>query len=236
MRIMRRRVAQNRIGRSDVNKIEAAAINKAAQPLAKGPDMNARLMGARRSAETNLSKGSHKTYGSIARLFHWLTLLLVALLIPFGLVMTSLDPGKPQDLLFVIHQSLGLTLFALILMRLGWRLRHSPPPSRDLSSMEIKASQFVHWLLYLALLAMPITGYVMVVAGGDSLSYFGFAEVPRLLAKNRALSNLADTAHLSLQYAVYGLVAIHAAAALHHHFWRRNDVLTRMLPSLRRRA
>jgi cytochrome b561 len=184
MRITRRRVAQNRIGRGRANKIEAAAINKAAQPLTKGPDMNARLMGARRSAETNLSKGSHKTYGGIARLFHWLTLLLVALLIPFGLVMTSLDPGKPQDLLFVIHQSLGLTLFALILMRLGWRLRYSPPPpSRDLSTVEVKASQLVHWLLYLALVAMPLTGYVMVVAGGDPLSYFGFAEVPRQIGR-----------------------------------------------------
>jgi len=83
---------------------------------------------------------------------------------------------------------------------------------------------------------MPITGYVMVVAGGDPLTYFGLAVVPRLVPRNRALSDLADTAHLSLQYVVYALVTIHAAAALHHHFWRHNDVLSRMLPSLRRRA
>jgi cytochrome b561 len=196
--------------------------------------MDTRIAATRRTAKASVSKGRDETYGSIARLFHWLTLLLVVLLAPLGLVMTSLDPGKLQDALFVTHQSLGLTLFALILMRLGWRLRYSPPPSRDLSPMEIKASQFVHWLLYLALLAMPITGYVMVVAGGDPLTYFWIAMVPRFVAKNRILSDLAETAHLSLQYAVYALVCIHAAAALHHHFWRHNDVLARMLPGLRK--
>lgn len=199
--------------------------------------MNARIIAARHSASAHMNKEDEETYGRVARLFHWLTLLLVALLIPLGLVMTSLDPGKLQDALFVFHQSLGLTLFALILARLGWRLAHSPPPpSRDLSPVELKASQIVHWLLYLVLLTMPLTGYVMVVAGGDPLSYFGLVDVPRLLAKHRMLSDLADTAHVSLQFGVYGLVAIHAAAALNHHFWRRNDVLARMLPSLRRRA
>src|SRR5208282_5906532 len=101
--------------------------------MPEGPTMNARVIAARRSAETNVAKRGDETYDSVARLFHWLTLLLVLLLVPLGLVMTSLNPGKLQDTLFVIHQSLGLTLFALGLTRLGWRLTHSPPPpSRDL--------------------------------------------------------------------------------------------------------
>jgi cytochrome b561 len=152
-------------------------------------------------------------------------------------VMTSLDPGALQDALFVTHESLGLSLFAIILARLLWRLVYPPPPpSRDLSRLEIVASGAVHWLLYLALLAMPISGYILVVAGGDPITYFGLADTPRLLAKNRALSHIAETTHLTLQYAVYALLLMHAGAALHHHYGRRNDVLRRMLPSLRDRT
>lgn len=177
-----------------------------------------------------------EAYGVASRLFHWLTVLLVFLLVPIGFEMTSLDPGRLQDVLFVTHESLGLTLFALILARLAWRLVHPPPTaSRDLSRFEVAASGAAHWLLYLVLLAMPISGYVSVVAGGDPLTYFGLADAPRLFAKNRALSNFAESTHLTLQYTVYALVLLHAGAALHHHYWRRNYVLARMLPSLRGR-
>ena len=82
--------------------------------------------------------------------------------------------------------------------------------------------------------AMPISGYVFVIAGDYPLTYFGLADAPRLLAKDKALSDLAETVHLSLQYAIYAVVLMHAGAALHHYFFRRNDVLQRMLPSLRR--
>jgi cytochrome b561 len=177
------------------------------------------------------------SYGAASRLFHWLTMLLVLLLVPIGLVMTTLDPGKFQDTLFVTHESLGLSLLALILVRLLWRAVNPPPlPSRDLSRVEIFASSAVHWLLYLVLLAMPLSGYVMVIAGGDPLTYFGLADAPRLLAKSRALAHVTETTHLTLQYAIYALVLMHAGAALHHHYWRRNDVLARMLPRLRHRT
>jgi len=176
-----------------------------------------------------------ETYGALSQIFHWLTALLVLLLVPIGLVMTSLDPGRLQDALFVTHESLGLTLFALLLLRLLWRLSHAPPPpSRDLSPLELRASQTVHGLLYLALFALPVSGYILVVAGGDPLSYFGLARVPRLLSSDRALSDLALAVHVALQYVVYALVLMHAGAALHHHYARRNDVLARMLPILRR--
>ncbi len=177
-----------------------------------------------------------EAYGVLARLFHWLSALLVALLVPLGLVMTALDPGKVQDTLFVTHESLGLTLFAVVLARLVWRLVSPPPPaSRDLSRLEIVASGSVHWLLYALLVAMPVSGYLMVVAGGDPLTYFGLAQAPRLVAANHRLSDFFMTVHVTLQYAIYALVLAHAGAALHHHYGRGNDVLARMIPGLRQR-
>jgi cytochrome b561 len=170
-------------------------------------------------------------YGAGARFFHWTTAALVLLMIPMGIVMIRLDRGLLQNVLFVTHESLGLTVLALTLLRLAWRLGHgAPPPSRALAPYEVQASSANHALLYLLLLAMPVSGYLFVVWGGFPLTYFELATVPRLVDKDEPLSKLAQATHLTLQWAVYALVLVHAAAALHHHFVRRNDVFRRMWP------
>ncbi|MDB5408660.1 MAG: cytochrome b [Rhodospirillales bacterium] len=173
-------------------------------------------------------------YNIVARLFHWTTAVLVLLLIPIGWVMTQLDRGLTQDILFVTHESIGLTILGLTAARIAWRLSHpAPPRSRALSPLEVRASSIVHTVLYLLLVALPISGYIMVAAGGFPLTYFELAEVPKLLAKDEPLSKLAETAHLTLQFGVSLCIALHIGAALHHRFLRHNDVMARMLPRLR---
>jgi cytochrome b561 len=171
-------------------------------------------------------------YDAVARTFHWSIVVLVLVTMPIGIAMNDLVAEGPlQDTLYVVHESIGVTIFCLMLLRLAWRLgRGAPPPSADLSRFEMLLSRSVHALLYLVLLAMPITGYLLVVAGGYPLSYFALFPVPRLVGKDEPLSQLAETGHLAMQWVIYALVAMHAAAALHHHFIRRNDVLRRMLP------
>jgi cytochrome b561 len=174
-------------------------------------------------------------YDAVARLFHWTTAALVLLIIPIGWVMTRLDRGLAQESLFITHESIGLTILGLTAARVAWRLSHpAPPRSPSLSPLEVWASGIVHTVLYLFLLALPISGYIMEVAGGFPLTYFGLAEVPRLVVKDEPLSKLAETAHLTLQFGVSLCIALHIGAALHHHFLRRNDVLARMLPQLGR--
>ena len=131
------------------------------------------------------------------------------------------------------HHDLWMGILCLMLLRLAWRLGHgAPAPAAELSPLEAAASRAVHALLYLVLLAMPATGYLLVVAGDYPLTYFGLFNVPRLVGKDEPLSKLAENAHLALQWAVYALVMLHVAAALHHHFIRHNSVLRRMLPGL----
>jgi cytochrome b561 len=179
---------------------------------------------------------SDTRYGAGARAIHWLTVAVLLLIIPIGLVMGGLPRGTLQDTLFVTHESLGLTVLGLTLVRALWRLaRRPPPPSADLAPLERRASGAVHAALYLVLLAMPVTGYLFVSFSGIALHYLGFIEVPALVAPDKPAANLALFVHTSLQWAIYGLAALHIGAALHHHFWRRNDVLQRMLPSLERR-
>jgi cytochrome b561 len=175
-------------------------------------------------------------YGGGARLFHWLTVAMLAAIIPIGLVMGDLPRGWIQNTFFVTHESLGLTVLALTLARFLWRLAHpAPPPSASLTPIERLASGGVHALLYLVLLVMPITGYLFVSFSGIELRYLGLVPVPALVAKEKPLADLALAVHFTLQWAIYGLATMHIGAALHHHFMRRNDVLQRMLPSLHRR-
>ena len=179
---------------------------------------------------------SETHYGAGARAFHWLTVALLAVIIPIGLVMGRLPRGRLQDTLFITHESLGLTVLGLTLLRLLWRLTHRPPPpDADLAPIEHRASRSVHGALYLVLLAMPLTGYLFVGFSNIALHYFGIVPVPEPMAKDKPVADLALLVHTSLQWAIYALAAVHAAAALHHHFIRRNGVLRRMLPSLTRR-
>jgi cytochrome b561 len=143
-------------------------------------------------------------YGGGPRLFHWTTVMLVALIIPIGWVMTRLDRGLAQDVPFIAPESLGVTILGRTVARLAWRLSDRvPPPSAALSPLEVSASGAVHMLLYLLPLVMPISDYILVVSSGFPLTHFGLAEVPRLIVKDEPLSKLAETAHLTLQSGAY---------------------------------
>jgi len=177
------------------------------------------------------------SYGAVARLFHWITVALVLVIIPMGLVMGDLPRGRLQDTLFITHESLGLTILGLTVLRLIWRLSHRPPPpSRDLSPLELRASGSVHVLLYLVLLVMPVTGYLFVTYSGIELHYFGLARVPALVTPDKPTGELFLSVHVAMQWIIYALALMHIGAALHHFLVRQNDVLSRMIPGLRVRG
>lgn len=148
--------------------------------------------------------------------------------------MIRIGEGPLQNLLFVIHESIGLTIFALAILRLVWRIVEPPPPlPASVPSRRALLAHLNHWLLYLLLFLMPVTGYLSVVAGGYPLNFFALFDVPRLVAKNESMGKFTESAHLALQYAVYALVLIHVGAALHHQLVKRDGVLRRMWPRLR---
>jgi cytochrome b561 len=177
------------------------------------------------------------SYGGGARAFHWLTVALLLVIIPMGLIMGRLPRGALQNTFFITHESLGLTVLALTLARFLWRLAHPPPPpARYLSQIERLASGGVHLLLYAILIIMPVTGYLFVTLSDIDLSYFGIVHVPALTEPDKPLGKTFGAIHITLQWAIYALAAMHIGAALHHYFVRHNDVLARMLPGLGGRA
>ena len=180
-------------------------------------------------------RNSPTQYGSLARFLHWAIAILIVVTIPCGVVMVRLGSGTAQNVLYVTHESIGLTILALAVLRLAWRLLDPPPPlPASMPPGQALLARLNHRLLYLLLFLMPASGYLFVIAGGYPMNYFKLFDIPRLVDKNEALSKLAETTHLGLQFAVYALVLGHVAAALHHHLVKHDGVLRRMWPALGR--
>lgn len=168
-------------------------------------------------------------YTLTAQALHWLTALLVLAIVPVAWVVVSLPQGPERSSLFVVHRSLGVTIFAIAVVRLAWRAVNPPPPLPGGTSpaMEL-VGRLNHWLLYAVLLLMPASGYLQS-ASGRPVSYFGLFNLPAL-PENKGLDDVAKAVHLLGQWAVYALVALHVLATAWHVAVRRDGLLGRMIP------
>jgi cytochrome b561 len=175
-------------------------------------------------------RNSPSRYGLVSILMHWLVALAVFGLFGLGYWMVGLDyysswyKTAPD-----LHKSTGLVLLALMLVRLLWR-RLSPPPSAlpDHGRMTRLASKLGHGFLYLGLLLLMLSGYLISTADGRAIEVFGLFSVPATLT---AIPNQEEVAGLVHEYLAWALVifaGIHALAALKHHFIDRDRTLVRM--------
>ena len=171
-------------------------------------------------------------YSGTAKSLHWLMALLIAGLMALGLYMHEL-PLSPQKLqLYSWHKWAGVTVFALLLVRVAVRIAFPPPPlPAGMSRGQQLSAHAGHLALYLLMLAIPVSGWLMSSAKGFQTVWFGVLPLPDLVGKDKALGELLAEVHETLSWMLVALVAVHAAAALKHHFIDRDDVLARMLPA-----
>lgn len=182
-----------------------------------------------KTLDTDPSAPAATRYTLIAQALHWLTVLLILAILPVAWVMLSLPKDPQQAWLFVVHRSLGVTLLAVVAVRLAWRATHLPPSLPGGSSPMIElVGRLTHWLLYALLLLMPVTGYLQS-GNGRPVSYFGLFNLPAL-PENKALGAAAQTAHLLGQWGIYALMALHVLATVWHVAVRRDGLLDRMIP------
>ena len=133
-------------------------------------------------------------YTLTAQALHWLTVLLIVAILPVAWVMISLPTGPEQTRMLVFYRSLGVTIFAVVVVRLAWRLTHPAPPSPSGAPRVMELiSQVTHGLLYALLLLMPVTGYLQS-ADGRPVSYLGLFNLPQL-PKDKALGDVANVLH-----------------------------------------
>lgn len=168
-------------------------------------------------------------YHPVAKTLHWLMSILIIGLLALGLYMHEL-PLSPQKLeLYSWHKWFGVTVFMLVWLRLAWRIVHpAPPPSAALSPVLKNTARAAHGVLYVLMVLIPVSGWLMSSAKGFQTVWFGVLPIPDLLSRDKELGDLLQEVHEGLNVALMLTLSGHVAAALWHHFVLKDDTLKRM--------
>ena len=179
-----------------------------------------------------MNKTEHYTRTAI--FMHWLIGLGMIGMLALGLYMVDMpfSPGKLQ--IYSWHKWAGMTLLVLSTIRLAWRLSHPSPKLPDsMGALSRLVAHAGHWTLYILMITIPLSGWLMSSAQGFPVVWFGVLPLPNLVAKNVELGNLLQNAHVILNYALIVVLIGHISAALLHHFIKKDTILSRMLPFIK---
>lgn len=170
-------------------------------------------------------------YGLVSISFHWTIALAFVGLVGLGLWMVGLsyyDPWYNASLAF--HKAIGIVALAVAVAKFGWRFADPKPGlAADLKPHERAGATVMHWILNALIVLVPVTGYVISTSEGAGIDMFGLFKLPAIPGRSEGLRNLAIELHYYLAYGGIALVALHAGAALKHHFLDRGSTLRRML-------
>ena len=182
-----------------------------------------------------MTLSSSERYSPVAMLLHWVLALAIIGAFAVGLYVEGL-PFSPRKLQLINwHKWAGVTILALSLLRLLWRLTHRPPAlpariDRAMPGWQKAAYHGTHHLMYLLFLVVPLAGWAYSSAKGFPVVWFGVLPLPDLVAKDEALASLFKGVHALSAFALIGLAGLHIAAALKHQLVDRDGLLGRMLP------
>lgn len=174
-------------------------------------------------------KNTKHTYGAIAKCFHWLLFLMLTFLIVAGNFLASMPNGPEKLQAAGMHKSFGAVVLMLIMMRLFWRLMNENPRlPQDTPRIQSLLAKGMHWALYVLMFAQPLSGIMMSQAAGYPVSFFGLFEFPIFLDKAPELAEFFRAMHGSVWILLVIAAVGHIAAALHHHFIKKDNVLKQM--------
>ena len=177
-----------------------------------------------------------RVFDPVIQVLHWLTLLLVITIFVLAFSIDVASSRGEAVALTQLHRSFGVTVWVVTFGRLVWRnFARFPNWPADMPQAMRSAAQGSEYALYVLLLAQPILGLLWTNAYGDRVNLFFLGQLPALIGRDRPLARQLGEAHVTVGLLLLGLIALHAAAALYHHFWRRDDTLRAMLPKQMRR-
>ncbi|NNF51329.1 MAG: cytochrome b [Gammaproteobacteria bacterium] len=176
-------------------------------------------------------KNTAERYGIVSQAFHWLIVVLIIVQYQMGRIAEDLPLGFDKLVLMSRHKSLGMTILGLALLRLLWRLANKSPGSPPGLHRALQGlGRTTHVALYGLLLALPITGWLASSYANSPVSWWGWFTVPDLVMPDKENFERLSELHQLLTRFLIVVVTLHAAAALVHHFYFKDDVLRRMLP------
>lgn len=179
-------------------------------------------------------RNDRRGWGSLSIALHWLTFLMVVGMAAVGLTMTGLQTSPFKIQVYALHKSFGLTVLGLTAVRLLWRsFAGRPEPEPGSPRWQERLAVLIQGAMYALLLAIPLSGWWFNSASGFPLRWFGLVALPKLGGFDPQLKVLARQTHETLFFVLAALVAVHAAAALWHHYRLRDRTLSRMLPMIK---
>lgn len=181
-------------------------------------------------------------YTAVAIALHWAIALLIIGLIAVGWIMDAMPggPGSPKTAIIQLHKSFGITVLLLSIARIIWRIMNPPPPEPAMPAAQAFLARAVHVLLYILMIAMPLTGWIMASAERelhDTRFFYTFEMyvpgIPGLPAETRKpLAENFEFLHHNLAWVIVGLLVLHVAGALKHQLVDKDGLLARIAPGV----
>lgn len=178
-----------------------------------------------------------KSYGTVTRLFHWVTALVLFGQIPTGIAMTSEAIPSLNDALFILHKGMGSVFLVLVFARVVWKLTHPVPallPQTPI--LQRRIASLTHGFLYVLLVVLPISGYIRTIGDGYPIELLDAMNIPPLLSGIPEIARQMLVLHKFSAYLLTALIAVHIAAAVQHGLVMGDGVITRIWPPIRRRG
>lgn len=173
-------------------------------------------------------------YTPVAISLHWLIALLIFAGWGLGFYMADLPLSPDKLRYFSWHKWMGVTTFMLAILRVSWLVAHSAPAlPRVMPRWQMRAARATHFVLYLLMFVIPLSGWLMSSAKGVPTVYFGVLPIPDLIGKDKAIGDILELVHTSLAFGLAALVGLHIAAAIKHQFRDRDGLMGRMVPFLK---
>ncbi len=177
------------------------------------------------------AKNTSHSFGYVAKSFHWIVAVLIIAMLCLGYLLEDF-PASSGAAAYNVHKCIGIIILALVVLRLVWRwMNIQPGYSSRLPACYKLFVKLAHYVIYMAMVLMPLSGWLMSTAAGRAPDFFGWFYFPMPgIALNTHLAGVMYQVHNTLAVVLIVLISLHILAGLFHHVMLRDNVLKRMLP------
>lgn len=170
------------------------------------------------------------SYGSVTKTLHWIVFILVTLLLLVGFFMDDIGDKQLSKIVYNVHKLTGLVVLCTMVIFLLWSaINPKPLYPAQMPLWEKKLARAVHFLLYLLLILMPLSGWIFTTAAGKPPHFFDFNIAMPEIPLSKPLAKAVDEMHVTIAWIILSLLVLHLLGALKHHFIDKNNILRRMM-------